>query len=378
LIRAKGFALVLVLWVLSLLTIMAGSFALSMRREAGIVAGSSNNARAVAVAESGLAIAELMLMNPDRLQRWRTDGSIYQIDYADYEIPPCISPSGSAVGCSNSLPANLSKVRIRLLSEAGKVDLNRADQTLLQGLMEHAPVDTELQTKLVNAILDWRDADDLARIEGAEKKEYKDAGLSYQPRNKPFQSIEELQLVLGMNEQVFKWLESLVTVNSGQPKVDLAQAAKEVLYVLPGMDAGLIDEYIAARRESAITGLPAPAFIARDGVYAATGAAPVASNPGMAPGQTGGIGNPFATAVNTAVNNGTEQKGVTTVVAEALLDDGTTATINALIKKSDSPTGTSPFQVLKWQRNTAVDGSLFIDKKDELLVRQYAEPEFNN
>ncbi|MFZ2407428.1 MAG: type II secretion system protein GspK, partial [Methylobacter sp.] len=35
--RSEGFALVLVLWVLSLLTIMAGSFALSMRREAAIV-----------------------------------------------------------------------------------------------------------------------------------------------------------------------------------------------------------------------------------------------------------------------------------------------------------------------------------------------------
>jgi general secretion pathway protein K len=324
--------------VLSLLTIMAGSFALSMRREAAIVTGSTNNAQAMAVAESGLAIAELMLMNPDQRQRWRTDGSIYQIDYVD------------------------SKVRIRLLSETGKVDLNSADQALLQGLMAYAPVDAQLQTRLVNAILDWRDADDLVRIEGAEKKEYKEAGLSYQPRNKPFQSIEELQLVLGVDEKVFKWLESLVTVYSGQPKVDLTQAAKEVLQVLPGMDAGLIDEYIAARRESAINGLPAPAFIARDGMHAA-------SQPEA--------GAAIENTPETAVNDGTEQKGVITVVTEALLDDGTTAVINTLIKKSESP-GTSPFQVLKWQRNAAVDGSLFTDEKDELLARQYAEPEFNN
>jgi len=43
-----------------------------MRREAAIVTGSSNNALAMAVAESGLAIAELMLMNPDQQQHWRT------------------------------------------------------------------------------------------------------------------------------------------------------------------------------------------------------------------------------------------------------------------------------------------------------------------
>ena len=70
-IRQKGLALVLVLWVLSLLTIMAGSFALSIRREASIVADIKNNAQAMAVAESGIAMAEMMLLNTDQYKRWR-------------------------------------------------------------------------------------------------------------------------------------------------------------------------------------------------------------------------------------------------------------------------------------------------------------------
>lgn len=329
-IRQKGFALVLVLWVLSLLTIMAGSFALSMRREAAIVTGIRSNAQAMAVAESGLAVAELMLMHPDQRQRWRTDGSSYQIDYTD------------------------SKVRIRLLAETGKVDLNSADQTLLQGLMAYAPVDDKLQTKLVSAILDWRDADDLVHIEGAEKKDYKDAGLSYQPRNKPFQSVEELQLVLGIDEQVFNWLENRVTVYSGQPTVDLTMAAEAVLLVLPGIDEKLIAPYILARRESAMNGLPAPAFgVPQSGMSAA----------------------PEETTPETPVDDGLQV--VVTVISEALLEDGTTAIITALIKKSDGAE-LSPFQILKWQRNSAGEGSLFSDEKNELLLRQYAEPEFNN
>ena len=161
-IRQKGLALVLVLWVLSLLTIMAGSFALSMRREASIIAGIKNNAQALAVAESGIAMAEMMLLNPDPNKRWRADGSIYEINSAD------------------------AKVRVRLLSETGKIDINKADQTLLQGLMTFAPVDADQQTRLVNAILDWRDEDDLVHIDGAEKKEYKDAGLNYQPQKQTF------------------------------------------------------------------------------------------------------------------------------------------------------------------------------------------------
>ncbi len=349
--RSEGFALVLVLWVLSLLTIMAGSFALSMRREAAIVTGSSNNAQAMAVAESGLAIAQLMLMYPDQLQRWRTDSSIYQLDYAD------------------------SKARIQLLSETGKIDLNSADQTQLQALMAYAPVaDVEQQTKLVNAIIDWRDEDDLVHMEGAEKKEYQEAGLSYRPRNKPFQSIEELQMVLGMNERIFNWLENLITVHSGQAKVDMTQAGQEVLQVLPGVDPELIDEYIAVRRESAINGLPTPAFTAGVGVDAASrSGAQTASNQNKSSGQQSAFDGQSATAVSGDL----DQRAIT-VVVEALLEDGTTATINALIKKSDNPALSSPFQILKWQRNSVGNASLFTDEKDELLVRQYAEPEFNN
>jgi general secretion pathway protein K len=221
--------------------------------------------------------------------------------------------------------------------------------------MLRAPVEEVLQTKLVNAIIDWRDADNLARLEGAEKEEYKDAGLSYQPSNKPFQTIEELQLVLGMNEQVYNWLESLVTVYSGQPSVDLNLAAREVLQVLPGVDAGLIDGYIAARRESAIYGSPAPVF-----------GMTVASQPAVG-----------AAIGSMSDNNVTEQKGVVTVVTEARLDNGITVMIKALIKRADI-VGSPPFQTLKWRRSTVVNTSLFADEKDQLLVRQYSESEFNN
>ena len=317
-IRHSGLALVLVLWVLSLLTIMAGSFALSMRREASIVAGIKNNAQAMAVAESGIAMAEMMLLNTDQNKRWRADGSIYEIRSAD------------------------AKVRVRLLSETGKIDINKADQTLLQGLMASAPVDEEQQTRLVSAILDWRDKDDLVHIDGAEKKEYKDAELSYQPRNKPFQTIEELQLVLGMNASVFLWIEPLITVYSGQQQVTAQLATKEVLQVIPGLDSEMVDSYLTARLESAINNLPAPPFPSSSGQ-----------------------------------NNAAGQNNVLTVVSEALLDDESSAVISAVIKQSGD-NETTPFQVLNWRHVTASGASLFTDAMSELLVKQYAESEFNN
>ena len=334
--QQRGMALVLVLWVISLLTIMAGSFALSMRREASITAGIKNNAQAMAVAESGIAMAELMLLNPDQNQRWRADGSIYEIITTD------------------------AKVRVRLLSETGKIDINKAEQVLLEALMNTIPSTVEQRSKLVGAILDWRDADDLVHSDGAEKNEYKAAGLSYQPRNKPFQTLEELQLVLGMNEAVFSQLEPLLTIYSEQSKVSVQQATKEVLQILPDLEASLIDTFMTARLDSAINNLPAPPFPSSLEL---------------------GITNAPPTLIGQTPTS--EQTNILTLVSEAVLNDESIAIISVVIKPLASLTtqNTSslqnPFQVLKWQQLTT-NRSLFVDAMSKLLVKQYAEPELNN
>ncbi len=329
--KQMGIALVMVLWILSLLTIMAGSFALNMRREASITADTKNNAQALAVAESGIAMAEMMLLNPDQNKRWRSDGSIYEIS------------------------ADTTKVRVRVLSEAGKIDINKADQVLLQALLANIPEDEKMKLKLVDAILDWRDDDDLVHTNGAEKKEYKDAGLSYPPRNKPFQSLEELQLVLGMNETIFLQLEPLMTVYSGLPTVTLEEAAIEVLQIIPSLDASLIDSYMAARLDSASNNLPIP---------------PPPSSSGQ------------PTTARQVLTS--EQTNVLTLVSEAWLDNESSATITVTIKSfkpiaaQNNQSLHSPFQVLKWQQLTTHNKSLFVEPMSELLVKQYAEPEFNH
>jgi general secretion pathway protein K len=322
-----GFALVLVLWVLSLLTIMAGSFALTMRRESTVVAGIKDNAGAAAAAEAGIAYAEMMLLNPEPNKRWRADGNIYQVDFGS------------------------TQVRLRLLSEAGKIDINKADLTLLQALMAQAPVEEEEQAKLIGAVLDWRDQDDLLNIDGAEKKEYKDAGLKYQPRNKPFQTLEELQMILGMDERVYNWLEPLVTVHSGQPQVNLKVASTKVLGILPSLDGSLIETYTASRLESTKNDLPAPEFP--------------------------------ASAFNGGSSGGNE---VLTIVSEALMADETSALVVATVKKLGvgasaalvDEAQSTPFKVIKWQRNPGNEKPLFSDEMSELLVKHYVETELSD
>ncbi len=334
----KGFALVLVLWILSLLTIMAGSFALSMRRETAIIEGVKYNAESQTIAESAFALAQLMLLNPDEKSRWRADGSIYQIDFAD------------------------AQVRLRLLSETGKIDINVANPKLLTALMTHAPAESKQQTQLLSAMLDWRDADESVREEGAEKAEYKHAKLSYGPRNKRFRSTEELQLVLGMNGEIFKWIKPLITVFSGQA-VDIRLAAREVLEVLPEIDASKINEYLQARQQSVLNGTPAPAFP-------------------MNGAELNEVDKSTSELQNEEIDSGDDEgedvdTGVVEMIAEVKTDTGTNTMFSVVVEKSDTGVG-SPFKVLKWHRDYASDVSLFADEMSELLVGQYAEPQFNN
>lgn len=328
----SGFALVLVLWVLSLLTIMAGSFALTMRRESTIVAGIKDNAGAIAAAEAGIAYAEMMLLHPEQNRRWRADGNIYQVDFGDTQI------------------------RLRLLSEAGKIDINKANLALLQGLMTQSPLDESQQAKLIGAIIDWRDQDDLVSIDGAEKKEYEDAGLKYHPRNKPFQTLEELQMVLGMDEQVYNWLIPIATVHSRQAQVNLQLASAKVLKLLPNLDAGLIDSYVATRLDSAKNDMPTPVFPA-------------------------GLVN---------AGNGAGGNAAVTIVSEAILADESSALVAATVLKSSGGQAdlldaadsdgsqAQPYKVLEWQRNPVNEPSLFTEEMNELLVKEYAEPQLSD
>jgi general secretion pathway protein K len=326
--RDRGFALVLVLWVLSLLTIMAGSFALTMRRESTIVAGIKDNAGAIAAAEAGVAYAEMMLLHPEQNKKWRADGNIYQVGFGS------------------------TKIRLRLLSESGKIDINNANQALLQSIFAQAQLDEEKQAKLIGAILDWRDQDDLLNMDGAEKKEYQDAGLKYQPRNKPFQSLEELQMVLGMDERLYNWLESFITVYAGRQGIDLKLASAQVLSLIPGLDTSLIETYVATRLESTKNDLPAPEFP--------------------------------ASAIRGASSGANE---VVTIVSDALMADETNALVVATVTKSgigqsgaleEDGNNAAPFKVLKWQRNPSNEKSLFTDEMSELLVKKYAETELSD
>lgn len=288
--RQQGVALVIVIWILSLLTLMAGSFAMSMRRESSVSMAIIGSAKAMAMAESGVMLAEFNLSQLDPELRWEANGSIYELE----------RPNGV--------------VRVRIFSESGKVDINASSETQISALLSAATNDGWQQQRLLNAILDWRDADDDTRILGAERKQYQQAGLSYGPSNNAFQNLEELQLVLGMNEAIYNQIEPWITVYSGMAEVNQRDASLELLAVLDqDLERRNIHDESLKKRLSADEA-------SQDGEE------------------------------NDAEQTSISENQTYTITAEAKVRDEASAVLEVVVKYQDNQNG-SPFQVLDWKQN---------------------------
>ncbi len=197
-----------------MLSIIAGSSAVSVRTQTAIVDNLVVSARARAAAQAGLHYAAFQLLKQNAAERWRTDGTVYELDFGD------------------------ARLRISAVEEAGKVSLNAAPGELIGSLLRAAGIDDDRAAALVDAILDWRDPDDLRRVNGAEQDDYRAAGSSYLPRNNPFQSNDEVALVLGMQPDYFARIEDAVTAYSGSSRVDPAVAVPLVRLALNGGKPG--------------------------------------------------------------------------------------------------------------------------------------------
>lgn len=225
-VRRRGVAMVVVLWIISLLTIMAASFSLSIQRNTGLVKNAEERAQDLALADAGVHYVMLMLAHPDPLRRWRSNG-----DYFQARLPDGV-------------------VGLVIQDESGKLDLNAASEHSLQTLIAKLTGNEDLAKSLTDKILDWRDGDNLKRLNGAEDKDYLAAGKPYVPQNKNFQALEELQMVLGITPALYKRLEPFLTLYTGQDGINPFKASKEALVALFGLDEKTADDYLSLRRNT--------------------------------------------------------------------------------------------------------------------------------
>jgi general secretion pathway protein K len=216
----RGFVLVAVLWILAALSALATIFAVYV----------SNSAHALALNDDAVQTEALVSASLEL--------TAYQLSLAGDKARPLQG--------SFQLRLGDAMLNVSFVSEAGRIDLNRASKELLAGLFSGLGANGEDAGQYADRIIGWRTA---PKPESAEDEVslYRAAGLAYSPRQAPFAHVNELALVLGLPPALVDRALPFVTVFSGSPKVNVLVAAPEVLAALPGMTPSNLKQFLTER-----------------------------------------------------------------------------------------------------------------------------------
>ncbi len=211
----RSFVLPVVLLVLVLVALLAASFSFEMNADLAVTQGAFHRFQARQAADAGIQRVMLLLRerrletdawysNPDELRRalvWRGDLEPTELGLPDStEVENDRRPAFLFSIVADD-PADDQNVRYGLTNEAARLNINVASRdqlrTLITQIFPEAPVE-----ELVDALMDWRDEDDIPGEHGAESAYYATLDPPYRPKNAPFDTVEELLMVRGFTGQI--------------------------------------------------------------------------------------------------------------------------------------------------------------------------------
>ncbi len=240
----RGIALLVVLWMLTILMTTVFSFSLTARTETYSTLSFKEGMENKYLAEAGVerAISEIYFRRKYQQDEsagvWRTDQTSYDGRLGNgYYV-------------------------VRMTDESGKLDINSASDVLLKNLLLALKVKNEDVETIVDSIMDWRDADELHRLYGAESDYYMSLPAPYKAKNADFDTLEELLLVKGVTEGILygaagrKGIIEFLTVSTKNNRVNANSAPKEVLMAVPGMTPEIADSIIRFRQTKEIRSVP--------------------------------------------------------------------------------------------------------------------------
>lgn len=211
--KREGVALIIVLWVVTILSVIVLEFSFAMRTEVHIAKNFQKELQLYALAEGGIqrAIAELVHKHDPKVQQMR---KALQAN----EIPPD-KREWLTDGRDYLLSFDQGACEVRIIGEGGKVNINLVSETMLRKIITNLGLKMESRDVVIDSILDWRDPDDLYRANGAENDYYRSLKEPYDCKNGPLDAIEELLLVKGVAPELF-YGKKLSEKREGEAKAD--------------------------------------------------------------------------------------------------------------------------------------------------------------
>lgn len=238
-----GIALIMVLWALTILSVIVLSFSMMARTETHSAATFKAVVTNRFLAEAGIerGVMEIFFRNANKRQPVVFEGrEPVRIDGTPYT-------------------GTLEKGQYvyRVTDESGKIPLNAltdSSAVLLKNLLTQMGYQQQDVDTVADSILDWRDQNELHRLNGAESDYYMSLPNPYKAKNANFDTVEELLLVKGVTPAMLygdgkkKGIIDYVTVYSNRNSINVNAASREVLMAVPGMTPEKVD-YVLAQRE---------------------------------------------------------------------------------------------------------------------------------
>lgn len=246
----KGFALLVVLWVLAVLIVMVLSFSMTTRSDTYGLLAFKEGMENKFFAEAGIerSIMEIIYHTVNQNQTltlvgreiWRLDGTFYNANMVD------------------------GAYRVRIMDESGKISLNGLTDSsgiVLKNILTNQGITQENADIIVDSILDWKDEDDFHRLNGAESDYYMSLPKPYKARNADFETLDELIMVRGITPQILygdgknKGIIYFLSIQNKSPQVNISVAPEEILAALPGINAAMAARIMEFRALSEIRGV---------------------------------------------------------------------------------------------------------------------------
>jgi general secretion pathway protein K len=237
-----GVALLIVLWVITLLMVLVMSFSMLTRTEANSTVFFRDGVQKKFFAEASQerAILEINHRQTYKNQTVILEGNeVVRIDGRAYN---------GSIGTGRYV--------FRLFNESGKINLNTMSNRsglILNNLLVNLGVAKETADIITDSVLDWIDTDDLHRTNGAESEYYQSLPNPYKAKNGRLDTLEELLLIKGMSPDILfgtkerKGLINFVTIYGSGMRLNINAAPKEVLMVLPGITEDVVNKIIEQR-----------------------------------------------------------------------------------------------------------------------------------
>lgn len=263
---ARGFVLVLVLGILVILSLLASGVALTAQRlrdeETDRQAALQDE---IDMADTRAGVIYLLLTQRRTFAGLTVDaGKVLSDDEKaigarDGDDPISLMPVGNEIALDGRAYTGSGVARFALQDDRGRLPVNWMPAPVIGRFLGEAGGEDVSATRLVDLLADYQDADDLYRLNSAEKDRYIAEGRAA-PTNRPLVTPLELRRVIGWDRALAglsdaDLVRTLTTVRAVSINANTAPA--EVLQALPGVDAAAARRIVDARTLQPFTSLTA-------------------------------------------------------------------------------------------------------------------------